>query len=641
MKRWMLPLMLVLALPAPADAGVARADLPALWLSGQALEETTEVPPADRDMRISLWHDRDDNDPYRRGERLSVYFRTNQDLYAVVYRVDADGYVDVLWPTNRYSDGFVYGGHVYTLPPKGSPRGLRVSNSKGVEYVEAIASRYPFDLRALGIDFALDPQDPGEYRYAVAGDPFLAINDINFAITGLEEDVDYIVTDWVHLYVDSQVSHARYSCNQCHTSDQSYHPYVDTCSQVVIYRDFGWHTRWRASFGWYPLYCDPPYYYWDLTFYRPYVNWYYPVAYSWPGWRCYTRPYPVYWWHDSPRYAGNHVVRYRRGVTRSGPLWDVDRRGRGGTRIPASVRVADVRRAREGRDGRVDESLIVRGSPPARRADDRSRVADVRPSGSRGRTVDRLPPAGVRTGADRSRRDRGQVSLRPLDARTPGVPGGTPRVGTPRDPQDRGGRSWTRPVVRNADPQRDRGPVIRGGERTPTRPSTPEVRTQPRTSTRKPSTVQPRTQRTTPRKPPVVKPRTPSKPKPRATVKPRERKGGGGGGGAQVSRPAPRRSSPSVQRSAPRSTVKRSEPARPSVKRSAPSRTRPSVKRSAPAPSRPRPSVKRSAPSSSRSKPSVQRSRSSGSKGGGKATAKRSTRSSGSKSRSKKGGGGR
>lgn len=632
MKRWMLPLFLILVVPASASAGLVRADLSAQWLSGQTLEDGTEVPPADRDLRISLWHDREDDDPYRRGERLAVHFRTNEDLYAVVYKVDADGYVDVLWPTNRYSDGFVYGGHVYTLPPQGSPHALRVSNSKGVEYVEAIASRYPFDLRALGIDFALDPQESGEYRYAVAGDPFLAINDINFAITGLEEDVDYIVTDWVHLYVGETVSHARYSCRQCHTSDETYHPYVDTCTQVTIYRDFGWHTRWRATFSWYPLYCDPPYYYWDRVFYRPYVNYYYPVAYSWPGWRCYTRPYPVYWWHDSPRYAGNHLVRYRRGVSRSGPLWDADRRVRGGTRVPSSVRVADVRRAR----GPVDESVIVRGSPPARRGDDRKRTVDVRPTGDRGRIVDRTPPAGIRTGTDRGRRDRGQVSLRPMKPRTPAVPGNTPRVGTPRTSPDRGGRSWTRPVIRNADPKRTNPPVVRGNPRTPSRPATPEVRTQPRGSERRPSTVKPPTQRTTPRKPPVVKPRTPSKPKPkpapRPTVKRREGKKGGGGGTPQISRPAPRRSSPSVQRSAP------SRP-KPTVKRSAPSRPRPEVKRSAP--SRPRPQVKRSAPSPSRSKPSVQRSRPAPSKGGGKATVKRGSSSRAKGKARSKGGGGR
>ena len=40
----------------------------------------------------------------------------------------------------------------------------------------------------------------------------------------LEEDVGYVVTDWMHLYVEEQVEYARYSCNQCHldrTLDQS------------------------------------------------------------------------------------------------------------------------------------------------------------------------------------------------------------------------------------------------------------------------------------------------------------------------------------------------------------------------------------------------------------------------------------
>ena len=49
-------------------------------------------------------------------------------------------------------------------------------------------------------------------------------------------------------------------------------PYVDTCSQVQVRVDWGWYNSWYVSFGWYPLYYEPPFYYWDYYWSRPY--WY-------------------------------------------------------------------------------------------------------------------------------------------------------------------------------------------------------------------------------------------------------------------------------------------------------------------------------------------------------------------------------
>jgi hypothetical protein len=318
--------------PGSASAG-ARFDLATLWLQGDSDAIGVQAygddggEAAERALRVSVWHGREEDEHYQRGDELDVFFRTNQDVYAVVYRIDADGAVEVLWPTSRYDDGFAYGGHSYRLPPDGSRVPLRVANQKGVEYLQAIASEYPFDLRDLAIDFAFDPDQSERYDYEVAGDPFLAVNEINYAITGLDEDSEFVVTDWSHFYVEGKVDYARYSCRQCHTNDDDYHPYVDTCSQITIRHDFGWNNSWYDRYGYYPIYYDPLYTYWDLVSYRPYYNWYYPVCYTWPSYysRPYYRPYRVYYWQDSNYFAGNYRTRYRRGGVGSRPLYDVTR----------------------------------------------------------------------------------------------------------------------------------------------------------------------------------------------------------------------------------------------------------------------------------------------------------------------------
>ena len=70
----------------------------------------------------------------------------------MVYHIDGQGMVTVLWPRTRYDDGFVFAGHEYLLPVTGARR-LTASSEAGEGFIEAIVSKYPFDLRDLELDF--------------------------------------------------------------------------------------------------------------------------------------------------------------------------------------------------------------------------------------------------------------------------------------------------------------------------------------------------------------------------------------------------------------------------------------------------------------------------------------------------------
>lgn len=553
-----IPLILLLtALSAPAAASLQQESV-AADAAGD------EMRYASREMRVRVWHDKDEDEPYERGEPLRLYFRSNMDSYVVLYRIDADGYTEVLWPTSRYDDGFVFGGHTYTIPSRGTEIRLRASNTRGVEYVEAIASQYPFDLRQLGIDFRFDPQEDGRYQHQVAGDPFLAVNDINYAITGLEEEVDWIVTDWAHLYVESQVDYPRYVCSQCHVDEEeSYQPYVESCTSIQINYDWGWHRGWYTTFGYYPLYYDAPFYYWDPWYGRPYYFCYYPVPYVWPSYPVYVRPYPVYSWRSHRYYGGDYVTLYDRGRVPSPPLYDHNRtldrersKERGPTRTPPSVARRSL--AGEGR-GKVRADELVRTGMPDRGRDGR----DLRT------LQDRSPTrrAGIRTDVERSPR-----AVRSLRPDRPDAPERARDTLQPRSPRSgeapaRQERRWTRPVIRNHRPEGGtvRSPDTRSGDLR--RPSAP--------SRREPSRIEPRRERSPSRATPEqprreIRPRTPErrersapparrevKPPPRREVKPtpppRKRESGGSGtvrstprrddGGSRVS-PPPRRSSP-------------------------------------------------------------------------------------------------
>lgn len=299
------------------SAGLLSALTLVFWCTLAAAQSAPQAAPqastaqydyAGQTLRVGVWVDRDEDEVYRRGDEMEVSLQTNADAYVVVYRIDAEGLVSILWPRTRMDDGFVFGGHEYQLPVTGGPR-LRVAAEEGLGYVEAVASSYPFDLRDLEIDFHHERTDR-RYDFYVAGDPFLAMNEVNFAVTGLEDAADYVVTNYASYYVHEKVDHPRYLCNQCHTDNEvAYDPYVDHCTLEITY-DYGWSNRWYIDYGYYPVYWHPIYVYYDPWTWRPWVNYWYRPYYRYPYYPSYTWGYSAYYWYDSPYYWGD-VYHYR------------------------------------------------------------------------------------------------------------------------------------------------------------------------------------------------------------------------------------------------------------------------------------------------------------------------------------------
>ena len=233
----------------------------ALAAGAQAQEPADDVASAryaEQSLRVSIWHAKDADEIYSRGEPLSVTFQANEDAYAVLYHIDVEGRVSVLWPASRYSDGFVFGGHQYRLPTRGGER-LRAGASEGQGFFHAVVSKYPFDLRDLELDFHHEPEAVAHDFY-VAGDPYLAMNEVNFVVTGLEDPSEYAVSNFTSYYVHRQVDHPRYLCFQCHDGGESYDPYRDTCTITVEY-DYSWQNQWWDRWGYYPVYYYPVYVY--------------------------------------------------------------------------------------------------------------------------------------------------------------------------------------------------------------------------------------------------------------------------------------------------------------------------------------------------------------------------------------------
>ena len=306
------PMVLLGVLSLVMCFAVARAQDPE-----QVLDRETWQGYESQPLRVNLWHDREDDEIYRRNDPIRVHFEVNREAYVVVYRIDADGEVSLLWPRSRYDDGFVFGNHTYNLPVPGAPR-IRAADSDGVEYIDALVSAYPFDLRNLEVDFHHEPSEV-KFAYYVAGDPFLAMNDVNFAITGLEDPEDYVATNYISYYVGRVVDHPRYLCGQCHEDADDYHPYRDTCL-VEIHHDYGWSNDWYQRYGYFPTYYYPVYYYVDPWTMRPWINYWYRPWYAFPGVSVHAWDYDFYVWNYSPYWRGDIWVTYQRGHQRYRPI---------------------------------------------------------------------------------------------------------------------------------------------------------------------------------------------------------------------------------------------------------------------------------------------------------------------------------
>ncbi len=275
-------------------------------VGGKAIAAEKDFDFSAQTLRVGVWIEGlDEGEVLDRGEEITVGFQTNEDAYAVVYRINAEGLVTILWPRSRMDDGFAFGGHEYLLPVSGARR-LVAASSTGEGFIEAIVSRHPFDLRELPLDFHHEFAAENIDFY-VTGDPFLAMNEVNFSVTVMEDSQDFVVTNYLSYYVHKQVDHPRYLCDQCHVDENlALNPYTDHCTIDITY-DYGWNNDWYADFGYYPVYHNPVYVYVDPWTWRPWVNFWYEPYYVCSPWTGHRWNNPAYVWCDSPYYHSDSV----------------------------------------------------------------------------------------------------------------------------------------------------------------------------------------------------------------------------------------------------------------------------------------------------------------------------------------------
>jgi hypothetical protein len=91
---------------------------------------------------VRIWFDRDDAS-YMRGDRIKVFLKTRDDRYIVVFHVDPDNRLRILFPLDPGDDNYVKGGKTYKVINRGGREGI-VADIAGRGIVFAAASTGPF-----------------------------------------------------------------------------------------------------------------------------------------------------------------------------------------------------------------------------------------------------------------------------------------------------------------------------------------------------------------------------------------------------------------------------------------------------------------------------------------------------------------
>ena len=128
-------------------------------------EYNSVVPYGAQKLAVDVWVDKGKDASYYPGEDIRVFFRANQDAYVMMYNVDTQGRVSLLFPYDYRDHRLVQGDRPIPVPGTGDDYYLKVNGPAGTEMVVAIVSREPFPIPDLGWNSELENLRTDDYYY--------------------------------------------------------------------------------------------------------------------------------------------------------------------------------------------------------------------------------------------------------------------------------------------------------------------------------------------------------------------------------------------------------------------------------------------------------------------------------------------
>jgi hypothetical protein len=264
--------------------------------SGEPAVAIKDDPP------IQLWISSDRR--FLPGERAKVQVRTEQDGYLLVFHVDPEGYLRVLFPLDPDKDNFVRGDKKYEVRGRGGREAFE-ADAKGRGTVYAAVSRDPFRFDGFVLGDHWDYRALAPSR--LSSNPEPELNELVRRMAQGSFDYDLLSYD-----VIDRVSYASDYYPRYYSDPYDPWCYSFSCGRAYYGSGLGISIFFGRPYRRY--YYDPYFYaydpYYNPFFYDPYyyAPAYYP-RYVYPR-RFYYYPYYGYG-YDRYRYHGRTYTPYR------------------------------------------------------------------------------------------------------------------------------------------------------------------------------------------------------------------------------------------------------------------------------------------------------------------------------------------
>jgi hypothetical protein len=179
---------------------------------------------------------------FEQGDRAHVWFKSKEDAFVTVFRVNTDGRVRVLYPQRPWHNNFVPADHrleVWSPSFEHARYAFTVNDYPGTGYIFAVASRVPFDYRLFVESDHWDYRNIGYYG-RITGDPYVALMDMVDHIVPATAYDEYSY-DIYPYQVGRRHDYPRFLCYDCHAyvAYPSWNPYLHSCAKfrIVVYDD--------------------------------------------------------------------------------------------------------------------------------------------------------------------------------------------------------------------------------------------------------------------------------------------------------------------------------------------------------------------------------------------------------------------
>ncbi|PLV58324.1 PEGA domain-containing protein [Thermotoga sp. KOL6] len=94
---------------------------------------------------VDVWLNKPEGSVYEIGEKVEIFVKSSRDAYILIYDINAQGKVTLIFPNKYESDNFVRANEIKKIPAK-STYSLRISPPYGKEYIQVIASTKPIPI---------------------------------------------------------------------------------------------------------------------------------------------------------------------------------------------------------------------------------------------------------------------------------------------------------------------------------------------------------------------------------------------------------------------------------------------------------------------------------------------------------------